>query len=36
MPFNNRNRSLLSLVHHSERDLHYLLSRPARHDGMLA
>jgi ornithine carbamoyltransferase len=25
MPFNNRNRSLLSLVHHSERDLHYLL-----------
>ena len=26
MPFNNRNRSLLSLVHHSERDLHYLLS----------
>ena len=26
MPFNNHNRSLLSLVHHSERDLHYLLS----------
>jgi ornithine carbamoyltransferase len=25
MPFNNRNRNLLSLVHHSERDLHYLL-----------
>lgn len=25
MAFNNRNRSLLSLVHHSERDLHYLL-----------
>lgn len=25
MPFNNRNRSLLSLVHHSERDLLYLL-----------
>jgi ornithine carbamoyltransferase len=25
MPFNNRNRDLLSLVHHSERDLHYLL-----------
>ena len=25
MPFNNRNRSLLSLVHHTERDLHYLL-----------
>ena len=25
MPFNNRNRSLLSLVHHSDRDLHYLL-----------
>jgi ornithine carbamoyltransferase len=25
MPFNNRNRELLSLVHHSERDLHYLL-----------
>jgi len=25
MPFNNHNRSLLSLVHHSERDLHYLL-----------
>ncbi len=25
MPFNNRNRSLLSLAHHSERDLHYLL-----------
>jgi len=23
--FNNRNRSLLSLIHHSERDLHYLL-----------
>jgi len=23
--FNNRNRSLLSLVHHTERDLHYLL-----------
>ena len=25
MPFNNRNRNLLSLVHHSERDLLYLL-----------
>ena len=25
MAFNNRNRSLLSLVHHTERDLHYLL-----------
>jgi ornithine carbamoyltransferase len=25
MAFNNRNRSLLSLVHHSERDLQYLL-----------
>jgi ornithine carbamoyltransferase len=25
MPFNNRNRNMLSLVHHSERDLHYLL-----------
>lgn len=25
MPYNNRNRSLLSLVHHTERDLHYLL-----------
>ncbi|MGA8246947.1 MAG: ornithine carbamoyltransferase [Nocardioides sp.] len=25
MPFNNRNRDLLSLVHHSERDLRYLL-----------
>jgi ornithine carbamoyltransferase len=25
MPYNNRNRDLLSLVHHSERDLHYLL-----------
>jgi ornithine carbamoyltransferase len=25
MPFNNHNRDLLSLVHHSERDLHYLL-----------
>jgi ornithine carbamoyltransferase len=25
MPYNNRNRGLLSLVHHSERDLHYLL-----------
>ena len=25
MAFNNRNRSLLSLIHHSERDLHYLL-----------
>lgn len=25
MPFNNRNRNLLSLVHHSERDLHYLI-----------
>ena len=25
MPFNNRNRYLLSLVHHTERDLHYLL-----------
>lgn len=25
MPFNNRNRSLLSLVHHTDRDLHYLL-----------
>ena len=25
MPFNNRNRDLLSLVHHSERDLHDLL-----------
>ena len=26
MPFNNHNRSLLSLVHHSERDLHYCSS----------
>ena len=25
MPFNNHSRDLLSLVHHSERDLHYLL-----------
>ena len=25
MAFNNRNRSLLSLVHHSERELLYLL-----------
>ncbi len=25
MPFNNHHRDLLSLVHHSERDLHYLL-----------
>jgi ornithine carbamoyltransferase len=25
MPFNNHQRDLLSLVHHSERDLHYLL-----------
>jgi ornithine carbamoyltransferase len=25
MPYNNRNRDLLSLVHHSERDLRYLL-----------
>ncbi|WP_422747872.1 ornithine carbamoyltransferase [Mycobacterium sp. WMMD1722] len=25
MAFNNRNRSMLSLIHHSERDLHYLL-----------
>jgi ornithine carbamoyltransferase len=25
VPYNNRNRDLLSLVHHSERDLHYLL-----------
>ncbi|HPB73005.1 MAG TPA: ornithine carbamoyltransferase [Phycicoccus sp.] len=25
MPFNNRNRNVLSLVHHTERDLHYLL-----------
>jgi ornithine carbamoyltransferase len=25
MPYNNRNRDLLSLVHHSERDLHYLV-----------
>jgi ornithine carbamoyltransferase len=25
MPYNNRDRDLLSLVHHSERDLHYLL-----------
>ncbi len=25
MAFNNRNRSLLTLVHHSDRDLHYLL-----------
>ena len=25
MAFNNRNRSLLSLVHHSERDLLYLI-----------
>ena len=24
MPFNNHSRDLLSLVHHSERDLHYL------------
>jgi ornithine carbamoyltransferase len=26
VPFNNRNRSLLSLMHHSDRDLHYLLN----------
>jgi ornithine carbamoyltransferase len=25
MPYNNHNRDLLSLVHHSERDLHFLL-----------
>ena len=25
MPFNNRNRNLLSLIHHTDRDLHYLL-----------
>lgn len=25
MPYNNKNRNFLSLVHHSERDLHYLL-----------
>jgi ornithine carbamoyltransferase len=25
MPYNNRNRDLLSLVHHSDRDLHFLL-----------
>lgn len=25
MPFNHRNRNVLSLVHHNERDLHYLL-----------
>jgi ornithine carbamoyltransferase len=25
MPYNNHHRNLLSLVHHSERDLHYLL-----------
>ncbi len=25
MPFNNRNRNVLSLLHHTERDLHYLL-----------
>ena len=25
MAFNNRNRNLLSLVHHTDRDLHYLL-----------
>ena len=25
MPFNNRNRNVLSLVHHTDRDLHYLL-----------
>ena len=25
MPFNNRNRNLLSLVHHTDRDLHYLI-----------
>jgi ornithine carbamoyltransferase len=33
MAFNNRNRSLLSLVHHTDRDLHYLLdlSRDLKH-----
>ena len=30
MAFNNRNRSLLSLVHHTDRDLHYLLDLSAR------
>ena len=25
MPYNNRDRDLLSLVHHSERDLRFLL-----------
>ena len=25
MAYNNRNRSLLSLLHHTDRDLHYLL-----------
>jgi len=27
MPYNNRDRDLLSLVHHSERDLHFLLDQ---------
>jgi ornithine carbamoyltransferase len=33
MAFNNRNRNLLSLVHHTDRDLHYLLelSRDLKH-----
>ena len=29
MPYNNRNRHVLSLVHHSERDLHHLLDMAA-------
>ena len=29
MAYNNRNRSLLSLVHHTDRDLHYLLDLAA-------
>ena len=29
MPYNNRNRHVLSLVHHTERDLHYLLDLAA-------
>jgi len=39
VPYNNRNRDLLSLVHHSERDLHYLLDlardlKRAKHAGV--
>jgi ornithine carbamoyltransferase len=39
MAFNNRNRSLLSLVHHTDRDLHYLLDlsrdlKRARYSGL--